>query len=49
MSELSDIPNLIAAEVPAGIPIKPFLDYIVKASEAGELECQEAALRRELP
>lgn len=48
-SELSDIPNLIAVEVPASQPIDQFLDYIVQADETGSLEYQEAALRHTLP
>ncbi len=48
-SELSDIPNLIAVEVPASQPIDRFLDYIVQADEKGSLEYQEAALRHTLP
>lgn len=48
-SELSDIPNLIAVEIPAERSIEPFLSYVVTASEAGELEYQEATLRHELP
>ena len=48
-SEVSDIPNLIAVEIPAEVTINPFLDYIVNESEKGLLEYQEAALRHPLP
>lgn len=48
-SELSEVSNLIAVEVPADRPIEPFLDYIVEAEETGKLEYQEATLRHDLP
>lgn len=48
-SELSDIPNLIAVEVPGETSIAPFLDYIVAGAEDGRWEYQEATLRHPLP
>jgi hypothetical protein len=48
-SELSNVPNLVAVEIPSTVLISGFLDYIVEMAEAGRLEYQEAALRHPLP
>ena len=40
--------GLIAAEVPASIPIQPFLEYIVEGQERGIIDVEEGALRHEL-
>jgi len=40
--------GLIAVEVPANVPIQPFLSYLMDARESGLLDFEEAALRHPL-
>ena len=47
-SEQSNVPNLIAVEIPENKSIKPFIDLIVEQAEAKNLEYQEAALRHSI-
>jgi len=47
-SELNQLVGVIAVEVPHNISIKPFLDYIVEAKEAGDLDFDEGALHHEI-
>lgn len=36
---------LLAVEIPGGVPIEPFLEYVMYAQERDELDIEEGALR----
>ncbi len=40
--------GVVAVEMPASSPIRPFLDYIVEEQEKGVLDFEEGALRHEM-
>jgi hypothetical protein len=47
-SELSHVPNLISVEVPADVPIRPFLSLLVQGARDKRWDYQEGSLRHPL-
>lgn len=47
-SELSDVPNLFAIEIPRKVPIEPVLNLLMEGKEREEWDFQEGALRHNI-